>query len=168
MSPMIWFTCPLYGPAVRLGVYKNAIANRGQSHNPLELLKSIQIPVPPLPPKKKKIRRAVRAALLAKADQMEHSVDLDTRNEDTLSLATSDQDAGGLPMSVDSAGVPELSQGLVQAPPRYWTLVLLGGGHFAAMVVDLRGETNKAASQGSHSRAIKVVAHKTFHRYTGK
>ncbi|KAF9966471.1 hypothetical protein BGZ70_002260 [Mortierella alpina] len=114
------------------------------------------------------VKRAARAALLAKADEMEHSVDLDARYSDPSSLVTIDKDVDGLPVSVDSAGTPELSSGLIQAPPRYWTLILLGGGHFAAMVVDLRGETNKAACQGSHSRAIKVVAHKTFHRYTGK
>ncbi|KAF9936460.1 hypothetical protein BGZ67_002361 [Mortierella alpina] len=164
-SPMIWFSSTLYGPTVRLGVYKNALADRGQGHNPLELLKSIQIPVPPLPPKKKKIKRAARAALQAKADQMELGVDLDTHN---MPLVAIDQDTATLPVSIDSAEGPDLLQGLIQAQPRYWTLILLGGGHFAAMVVDLRGETDKAARQGSHARAIKVVAHKTFHRYTGK
>ncbi|KAG9326924.1 hypothetical protein KVV02_001874 [Mortierella alpina] len=164
-SPMIWFSSTLYGPTVRLGVYKNAFADRGQGHNPLELLKSIQIPVPPLPPKKKKIKRAARAGLQAKADQMELGVDLDTHN---MPLVAIDQDTATLPVSIDSAEGPYLLQGLIQAQPRYWTLILLGGGHFAAMVVDLGGETNKAARQGSHARAIKVVAHKTFHRYTGK
>ncbi|KAH7043746.1 hypothetical protein BKA57DRAFT_427909 [Linnemannia elongata] len=52
------------------------------------------------------------------------------------------------------------------APPRYWTMILLGGGHFAGMVVDVRGLAKKAHSQGSHARELKIVAHKTFHRYT--
>ncbi|KAF9956110.1 hypothetical protein BGZ72_003012 [Mortierella alpina] len=90
MSPMIWFTSTIYGPTVRLGVYKNALANRAQGCNPLELLQSIQIPVPPSPPKKKKVKRAARAALLAKADQMEPSESLDIQN---TSMAVTDQDA---------------------------------------------------------------------------
>src|SRR6202000_293494 len=45
---------------------------------------------------------------------------------------------------------------------RYWTLILIGGGHFAGIVMDLAGQVS------SHGRDMKVVAHKTFHRYTGK
>ncbi|KAH7026832.1 hypothetical protein BKA57DRAFT_421727 [Linnemannia elongata] len=43
---------------------------------------------------------------------------------------------------------------------RYWTLILIGGGHFAGVVMDLAGQVS------SHGRDMKVVAHKTFHRYT--
>ncbi|KAF9155488.1 hypothetical protein BG015_009680 [Linnemannia schmuckeri] len=53
----------------------------------------------------------------------------------------------------------------IDTPPRYWTMILLGGGHFAGMVVDLRGQAKKAHSQGSHTRELKIIAHKTFHCY---
>lgn len=42
-------------------------------------------------------------------------------------------------------------------------LCMVGGGHFAAMVVALGPETDK--KQGS-DRQARVIAHKTFHRYT--
>ncbi|KAF9082786.1 hypothetical protein BGX23_012081 [Mortierella sp. AD031] len=45
-------------------------------------------------------------------------------------------------------------------------MIFLRGGHFAGMVIDLRGQAKKAHSQGSHAREIKILAHKTFHRYT--
>lgn len=59
-----------------------------------------------------------------------------------------------------------------EAPPVYKGphifLCMLGGGHFAAMVVSLAPLQTKAASGGSHtaSREATVLAHKTFHRYT--
>ncbi|KAI8598401.1 hypothetical protein EDD21DRAFT_309461 [Dissophora ornata] len=98
MSPMVWFTSPLYGPSVRFGVYKNALTNRGQCESVVEHL-----------------------------------------NAEIPGTAT---------------------------PPRFWTLILLGGGHFAGMVVDLAGQTSKAHSQRSRSRELNIVAHKTFYRYT--
>lgn len=42
-------------------------------------------------------------------------------------------------------------------------LCMVGGGHFAAMIVALGPETDKR--QGS-DRQARVIAHKTFHRYT--
>ena len=44
-------------------------------------------------------------------------------------------------------------------------LCMIGGGHFAAMVVSLAPEMGKKAS-GGEERQAKVLAHKTFHRYT--
>ncbi|KAF9584418.1 hypothetical protein BGW38_006530 [Lunasporangiospora selenospora] len=53
---------------------------------------------------------------------------------------------------------PSAEQPVVK--PRYWTLIMLGGGHFAGLVMDLAG-------QYIHNRREqKTVAHKTFHRYT--
>ena len=43
-------------------------------------------------------------------------------------------------------------------------LCMIGGGHFAAMVVSLAPKTAK--KQGTDERQASVVAHKTFHRYT--
>ena len=44
-------------------------------------------------------------------------------------------------------------------------LCMVGGGHFAAMVVALAPEVMKKAG-GTEERHAKVLAHKTFHRYT--
>ncbi|KAK3844539.1 MAG: hypothetical protein J3R72DRAFT_398006 [Linnemannia gamsii] len=81
-SPFVWFTSTLYDETVRLGIYKNALPNRGLSED--------------VPPKQ----------------------------------------------------------------ARYWTLIMIGGGHFAGIVMDLAGQVS------THGRDMKVVAHKTFHRYT--
>ncbi|PKS09393.1 hypothetical protein jhhlp_004008 [Lomentospora prolificans] len=43
-------------------------------------------------------------------------------------------------------------------------LCMIGGGHFAAMVVSLA--PRKGASSGPMNREATVLAHKTFHRYT--
>ncbi|CAI4211029.1 unnamed protein product [Parascedosporium putredinis] len=43
-------------------------------------------------------------------------------------------------------------------------LCMIGGGHFAAMVVSLA--PRKGASNGPMNREATVLAHKTFHRYT--
>ena len=44
-------------------------------------------------------------------------------------------------------------------------LCMIGGGHFAGMVVSLTPKTNKKAN-GIEERQAIVLAHKTFHRYT--
>lgn len=45
-------------------------------------------------------------------------------------------------------------------------LCMIGGGHFAAMVVSLAPRQTKHASVGPLNREATVLAHKTFHRYT--
>jgi hypothetical protein len=45
-------------------------------------------------------------------------------------------------------------------------LCMIGGGHFAAMVVSLTPKQMKASSAGPLAREATVLAHKTFHRYT--
>ncbi|PGH18266.1 hypothetical protein AJ79_00605 [Helicocarpus griseus UAMH5409] len=51
-----------------------------------------------------------------------------------------------------------------QASPHIF-LCMIGGGHFAAMVVALAPEINRKAG-GAEERHARVIAHKTFHRYT--
>ncbi|TEA12814.1 VMS1-like protein [Colletotrichum sidae] len=46
----------------------------------------------------------------------------------------------------------------------HFFLCMIGGGHFAAMVVSLAPRQNK--SSGALNREATVLAHKTFHRYT--
>ncbi|KAI0540350.1 hypothetical protein GGR58DRAFT_461032 [Xylaria digitata] len=45
-------------------------------------------------------------------------------------------------------------------------LCMIGGGHFAAMVVSLAPRQTKHGSVGPMNREATVLAHKTFHRYT--
>ncbi|KAI1818529.1 hypothetical protein GGS20DRAFT_527437 [Poronia punctata] len=45
-------------------------------------------------------------------------------------------------------------------------LCMIGGGHFAAMVVSLAPRQTKHGTAGPMNREATVLAHKTFHRYT--
>ncbi|TAQ88468.1 Ubiquitinyl hydrolase 1 [Chlorociboria aeruginascens] len=45
-------------------------------------------------------------------------------------------------------------------------LCMIGGGHFAAMVVSLTPKQTRNAPTGSITKEAIVLAHKTFHRYT--
>ena len=59
---------------------------------------------------------------------------------------------GGVPLPTTDIG------------PHYF-LCMIGGGHFAAMVVALAPKTGKKHT-GADERSATVIAHKTFHRYT--
>ncbi|KAI0467388.1 hypothetical protein F4859DRAFT_494267 [Xylaria cf. heliscus] len=48
----------------------------------------------------------------------------------------------------------------------HFFLCMIGGGHFAAMVVSLAPRQTKHGSVGPMNREATVLAHKTFHRYT--
>ncbi|KAF9925198.1 hypothetical protein FBU30_004978 [Linnemannia zychae] len=171
-SPFLWFSSDLYGPSVQFGIYKNALTNKGQCDHLVEHIQSIQIPVPPPPPKKARIRRAARAKALQQKQKLERPEE--TEQDPALILQE------GLEREVEELKEPKASDPidnavceepstLAQFPetsPRYWTLILIGGGHFAGMVIDVRGVARKPHSQGSHARELKIVVHKTFHRYT--
>jgi hypothetical protein len=45
-------------------------------------------------------------------------------------------------------------------------MCMIGGGHFAAIIVTLTPKQSKHASTGPLTKEATVVAHKTFHRYT--
>ncbi|KAK3394288.1 hypothetical protein B0H63DRAFT_460550 [Podospora didyma] len=49
---------------------------------------------------------------------------------------------------------------------RHIFMCMMGGGHFAAMVVSLAPKQSKNNSTGPLNREAIVLAHKTFHRYT--
>ena len=55
------------------------------------------------------------------------------------------------------------TQGNISSPKIFECMI--GGGHFAAMIVSLAPKLTKNSS-GSEERQATVVAHKTFHRYT--
>lgn len=60
----------------------------------------------------------------------------------------------------DGSLVPEAYKG-----PHIF-LCMIGGGHFAAMVVSLAPRQTKHGTAGPMNREATVLAHKTFHRYT--
>ncbi|THX61510.1 hypothetical protein D6D06_00556 [Aureobasidium pullulans] len=67
------------------------------------------------------------------------------------------EDSGGVPL-------PRSLQPDTSATGPHYFLCMIGGGHFAAMVVSLTPKMTKKA--GVEDRAATVLAHKTFHRYT--
>lgn len=66
--------------------------------------------------------------------------------------------------------MPKLAKDGNAVPPpyngRHIFLCMIGGGHFAAMVVCLAPKQSKHGSAGPLNREAVVLAHKTFHRYT--
>lgn len=69
-----------------------------------------------------------------------------------------DEEDGGVPLPASM-----IQQGTSNAGPHYF-LCMIGGGHFAGMLVSLTPKLTKKA--GVEDRTATVIAHKTFHRYT--
>ncbi|KAL9035765.1 MAG: hypothetical protein Q9180_004678, partial [Flavoplaca navasiana] len=90
------------------------------------------------------------------ADEQEHDadvVDILRKKQLTPSPPRSPTDA--------SNGVPLPS---VMTSPQVF-MCMIGGGHFAGMIVSLAPKYGKK-STGANERQATVIAHKTFHRYT--
>jgi hypothetical protein len=66
--------------------------------------------------------------------------------------AKTDDDDGGVPLPKTEVLGPHIF------------LCMIGGGHFAAMIVSLKPKVTKV--HGNTERQATVIAHKTFHRYT--
>ena len=67
------------------------------------------------------------------------------------------------PLSAKNSGKASNSSEVTTTPHVF--LCMMGGGHFAAMIVALAPEIMKKAG-GIEERHARVLAHKTFHRYT--
>ena len=67
---------------------------------------------------------------------------------------------GKIPMN--ASGVPLLEA--YKGPHIF--LCMIGGGHFAAMIVSLTPRQTKSSATGPLTKEATVLAHKTFHRYT--
>ncbi|KAF9951904.1 hypothetical protein BGZ72_006680 [Mortierella alpina] len=195
MSPMIWFTSTLYDETVRLGIYKNALPNKGQCDDVTKYLQSLQFPVEVKVKKQKNNRarrEAKRAAAAASSEQSPHSqqnsegTELEpsrdkcsgTGKDDQSIHEDEDEDEDEDDEEDDDTVEPEqdwikyqmtakqqpATSAVVAIKPtvqaRYWTMIMIGGGHFAGLIMDLAGQVS------THGRDMKVVAHKTFHRYT--
>ena len=63
--------------------------------------------------------------------------------------------------------IPKPNTELAVAPGSQHTfLCMMGGGHFAAMVVSLSPKLSKHGGHGPLDKDAVILAHKTFHRYT--
>jgi hypothetical protein len=94
-------------------------------------------------------------AIFSNAEQEEESHILETIRSKQLSPKQPPKikaNEGGVPLPSTDIG------------PHYF-LCMIGGGHFAAMVVALAPKTGKKHT-GVDERSATVIAHKTFHRYT--
>ncbi|KAF8938800.1 hypothetical protein BGZ47_008432, partial [Haplosporangium gracile] len=147
-SPFIWFTSTLYDETVRLGIYKNALPNRGEAGQEQE-------PQQAIAQQDSTFSSVATPAPTPSVTQP----DAEDEDEDEEEEEEQDQDWIKYQMQAKQQQQPVVS---IQPPKqaRYWTLILIGGGHFAGVVMDLAGQVS------SHGRDMKVVAHKTFHRYT--
>lgn len=70
---------------------------------------------------------------------------------------------------VDAAQQMQLSSvpgGKQASSPRLWTLLMMGGGHFAGAVIDV--SQSKGMAEQQLSKQVNIITHKTFHRYTSK
>jgi len=97
----------------------------------------------------------VYRAIFSNAEQEAESQILDTIRNKQLSPKQAPKikaNEGGVPLPGTDIG------------PHYF-LCMIGGGHFAAMIVALAPKTGKKHT-GVDERSATVIAHKTFHRYT--
>ena len=69
-----------------------------------------------------------------------------------------EDEEGGVPLPASM-----MPKGTSASGPHYF-LCMIGGGHFAAMLVSLTPKLTK--KYGVEDRSATVIAHKTFHRYT--
>ncbi|CAA9963366.1 Ankyrin repeat and zinc finger domain containing protein [Pyrenophora teres f. maculata] len=97
----------------------------------------------------------VYRAIFSNAEQEAESQILNTIRNKQLSPKQAPKikaNEGGVPLPDTDIG------------PHYF-LCMIGGGHFAAMIVALAPKTGKKHT-GVDERSATVIAHKTFHRYT--
>lgn len=50
--------------------------------------------------------------------------------------------------------------------PRLWTILMMGGGHFAGAIIDVN--KSQGILEQQLNKQVHILTHKTFHRYTSK
>ncbi|KAK3676123.1 hypothetical protein LTR78_003873 [Recurvomyces mirabilis] len=136
--PLLWFTCSKLPSNTRLGFYRAVFTNTEQA-NEGSLVQTIQQKqlAPKSPPKQP------------------------PKPNPSATVADDEEDGGvPLPTTITTLSTPTPSQS--QGP--HYFLCMIGGGHFAAMLVSLTPKSSKQS--GIEDRSATVLAHKTFHRYT--
>ncbi|KAH9826993.1 Found in Mitochondrial Proteome [Teratosphaeria destructans] len=134
--PLLWFTSSQLPANTSLGVYRALFSDDEQSREDqlVDTIRRKQLAPAPPPPSARE-------------------------REPKPKPHDGEEDEGGgvaVPASMCPKGPPS-------AGPHYF-LCMIGGGHFAAVLVSLVPHVTKKA--GLEDRAASVLAHKTFHRYT--
>lgn len=99
-----------------------------------------------------------------------------TQSDSSTSYSTASSSESASEAEADQATVdtvfvePKSGPTLPADPPmRLWTVIMMGGGHFAATVLMLNPyvTVTRSKKRGErHERSLVVLAHRTFHRYT--
>lgn len=132
--PFLWFSTPKLPSNTSLGVYRSIFTSKEQEQED-------------------KLIEIIKEKQLAPKPQPSH--------QKKQKSAEEEEDGGG------GGGVPlpasMIQKGTSADGPHYF-LCMIGGGHFAGMLVSLTPKLTKKA--GAEDRTATVIAHKTFHRYT--
>lgn len=109
----------------------------------------------------------VYRALFSSEDQSREDLLVDTIQRKQLASKPAPAPQKAQPREEDEGGVPlpasMIPHNTSASGPHYF-LCMIGGGHFAAMLVSLTPKLTK--KYGQEDRSATVIAHKTFHRYT--
>ncbi|WFC98653.1 hypothetical protein MYAM1_001384 [Malassezia yamatoensis] len=197
-SPLIWFESRSDAPdnakleQTQLGIYRDVLAATSSAPaidapSAIAALKALQVPVLSIRPQKngwtgkrlqgtKKVGRAIQMDVLDGTSLLPRLIGHSNLYDDDLTdetMSESDTSSSDEETPQESGALatsdPEAPLSLPQM--RYWTFLMMGGGHFAAAVVALNMYepplSERAKNRGTkQERGIVVVAHKTFHRYT--
>ncbi|PWN45011.1 hypothetical protein IE81DRAFT_320608 [Ceraceosorus guamensis] len=98
-------------------------------------------------------------------------LDGDEEYDSDISETSSSAEHQGTEGALDGFDDPQRAQSVAAQTPvptlRTWTIILLGGGHFSAVIVALApAPTAPAKRTGLVEQRFIVLAHKAFHRYT--
>lgn len=106
-------------------------------------------------------------AILSKEEQTQGDHLVETIQRKQLSPKHPPNQPKSQSQNDDEGGVP-LPQSMIQKGPSasgpHYFLCMIGGGHFAGMLVSLTPKLTK--KYGVEDRSATAIAHKTFHRYT--
>ena len=97
-------------------------------------------------------------AIFSDAEQLDETALPDTLRQKQLAPVAPPKPA----QELEGGGVA-IPKAVTKTP--HYFLCMIGGGHFAAMVVSLAPKKSKSHA-GMDERSAAVLAHKTFHRYT--
>lgn len=129
--------------------------------------------------KSKEVQEAAKATMMTVLDGEGFIPGLSTAHKsdaagssDEYEESDSATDGGG--SSNENASVSAIGRNPDADPPlRMWTVLLLGGGHFAASVIALnphvttyQGRQRGGVNSAREDRSLILLAHKAFHRYT--
>ncbi|WFD42744.1 hypothetical protein MPSI1_001393 [Malassezia psittaci] len=197
-SPLIWFESRSDAPdnakleQTQLGVYRDVLAATSSAPaidapSAIAALKALQVPILSIRPEKngwtgkrlqgtKQVGRAIQMDVLDGTSLLPRLIGRSNLYDDDLTdetMSESDTSSSDEEIQQESSALetsdPEPPISLPRM--RYWTFLMMGGGHFAAAVVALnmyeQPLSERAKNRGTkQQRGVVVVAHKTFHRYT--